>query len=135
MKLSDLSTDQALDALCEMTPYISNIVSDEAVVNAVGRMIDNNQPLNLIGKSLLIADRMTEVVPLLIKAHRPDVYGVLSVVNGKSVKQIAAQPLLDTMKQAVELFQDEELLAFFKSFAQRDQNAPSAPSVPSHGSG
>ena len=131
MKLSELNTDQALDALCEMTPYISNIVADEAVVNAVGKMLDNSQPLNLMGKSLLLANRMTEAVPLLLKTHRPDVYGILSVVNGKTTKEIAAQPLMETMRQVSELFRDEDLLTFFKSSAQQDQSIPSAPSAPS----
>ena len=135
MKLSELNTDQALDALCEMTPYISNIVADEAVVNAVGKMLDNSQPLNLMGKSLLLANRMTEAVPLLLKTHRPDVYGILSVMNGKSVKQIAAQPVLDTMRQTAELFRDEDLLSFFRLSAQPGPAPRSAPSAPSPGSG
>ena len=36
MKLSELSTDRALDVLCELTPYISNIASDEKMPGEPG---------------------------------------------------------------------------------------------------
>lgn len=63
-----------------------------------------------------------------------DVYGILSVMNGKSVKQIAAQPVLDTMRQTAELFRDEDLLSFFRLSAQPGAAPRSAPSAPSPGS-
>ena len=60
--------------------------------------------------------------------------GILSVMNGKSVKQIAAQPVLDTMRQTAELFRDEDLLSFFRLSAQPGPAPRSAPSAPSPGS-
>lgn len=129
MKLSELSTDGALDVLCELTPYISNIASDEAVVNTVGKIVDTDKDINLFGKGLLLVERMGEIVPVLLKAHRPDVYGILSVMNERSTEEIAAQPVMDTIRQVRGLFQDEDLMAFFRSSARQAQTAPSAPSV------
>lgn len=130
--LSELSTDQALDALCELTPYVANIASDEGVVGAVGKIVDVGDGLNLFGKGLLLVERMGEIVPALLRTHRHDVYGILSVLNERTVADIAAQPVMDTVQQVRELFQDEELLAFFRSSARRGQNEPSAPSAVSH---
>lgn len=129
MKLSELSTDYALDVLCELTPYVSSIASDEAMVAAVGKVVDTSGEMNLFGKGLLLVERMGEIIPTLLRTHRADVYGILSVLNEKSVNEIAAQPVRDTIRQVREVFQDEDLLSFFRSSARRERNEPSAPSA------
>lgn len=131
MKLSELSTDRALDVLCELTPYVSNIASDDAVVRAVGKIVDTGDNINLYGKSLRLVERLGEIVPALLKDHRSDVYGILSVMNERPAAEIAAQKLVDTIRQVREVFQDEDLLAFFKSSARQAQIEPSAPSAAS----
>lgn len=134
MKLSELSTDQALDALCELTPYVSNIVSDETMVGAVGKVIEGAETLNVFGKALVLTERIGEIIPVLLRNHRSDMYGILSVLNEKSAAEIAAQPVRDTIQQIQEAFQDVELLNFFKSSARQAQTEQSAPSAPSHDS-
>ena len=131
MKLSELSTDQALDALCELTPYVSNIVSDEAMVGVVGKVIEGAETLNVFGKALVLAERIGEIVPVLLKTHRPDIYGILSVVNQKEQKEIAAQPAAETIRQVRELFGDRDLLNFFASYTRQGKTEPSAPSAAS----
>ena len=39
-KLSQLGTDECLDVLCEITPHIVNLVSDEEIMNAIGKPVD-----------------------------------------------------------------------------------------------
>lgn len=134
MKLSGLSTDQALDVLCELTPYISNIASDKDVVSTVGKVVDTGEDMNSYGKFLILAERLGEITPVLLKTHRTDVYGILSVLNGKTVEEISAQPVGETIRQVREAFSDMELLRFFKSSARREQAEPSVPSADSHDS-
>lgn len=129
MKLSELSTDRALDVLCELTPYVSNVASDDAVVSAVGKVIKPKDETNVYGAGLMLMERMGEIVPLLLKTHRPDVYGVLSVLNEKTAEEIAAQPVGDTIRQIKDVLRDSELLDFFKSSARQAQTEPSAPSA------
>lgn len=131
MKLSELSTDKALDVLCELTPYVSNIASDDAVVGTVGKIVDTDKDINLYGKGLLMVERLGEIIPVLLKNHRPDVYGILSVMNERPAAEIAAQKIMDTIQQVRELFRDPELLSFFKSSAQQERSEPSAPSADS----
>lgn len=128
MKLSELSTDRALDVLCELTPYVYNIASDETVVSAVGKAV-TPKDTNAYGAVLMLMERMGEIVPLLLKTHRPDVYGILSVLNEKTVDEISAQPIGDTIRQTKDVFRDSELLDFFKSSAQQEHKEPSAPSA------
>lgn len=132
MKLSELSTDRALDVLCELTPYVSNVASDDAVVSAVGKVVKPKDETNVYGAGLMLMERMGEIVPLLLKTHRPDVYGVLSVLNEKTAEEIAAQPVGDTIRQIKDVLRDSELLDFFKSSARQAQTESSAPSANAH---
>ena len=134
MRLSELNTDRALDVMCELTPYINNITSDPDVVGTIGKVIKTEGQINKYGLFMMFTSRIAEVMPALLKTHRPDVYGILSILNEKSADEIAAQPALETMRQLREVFQDKELLTFFKSSMRRGRNEPSAPSAPSPGS-
>ena len=134
MKLSELSTDKALDVLCELTPYIKNITDDEAATSSIGKVLDDGQGLNLYGRFMLLAGWVGDFIPVLLRTHRADVYGILSVMNERPVEEIASQKLIDTMAQVRELFRDEDLLSFFRLSAQPGAAPRSAPSAPSPGS-
>lgn len=118
MKLSQLTTDNALDALCRLTPYLSNITTDQEFVEEIGKIVDG-KGLSLFGQYTMMMERITVVLPILLQKHRPDVYGVLSVLNDKTEEEIAAQTVMETMGQLRELFQDKELLDFLGSFMPR----------------
>lgn len=134
MKLSELSTDRALDALCELTPYVSSICTDEDLVSSVGEQINAGENANVYGLFMILARKVGEIAPILLRTHRADVYGILSILNEKDVAEIAAQPIMDTIQQIREAFEDTGLLSFFKSFGRRERSGRSAPSAPSRGS-
>lgn len=134
MKLSELSTDHALDVLCELTPFVANICEDGDLVATLGEKIDLDENMNMYGQFTMLAGKIGKITPILLKTHRVDVYNILSVLNEKPVDEIAAQPIGDTIRQVREAFQDSELLSFFRSFVQRGQKEQSAPSADSHGS-
>ena len=116
MKLSELSTDRAADVMCELTPYIANIVSDEALTAELRAAASKDA----VTKAELIADgldKINRLVPIVLKKLRADVYGILSAVNEKSAEEIAQQNIIRTMMQIREIAKDKELLDFFKSCA------------------
>ena len=122
MKLSQLTTERAADVLCELTPYIANITGDKALLDELANKFDSK------GKSAaelytFAAHKYATLVPILLKDHREDVFGVLSVLNETELDKIAKQNIMETMKQVRDLFQDKELLDFFKSFGQEDETA------------
>lgn len=129
MKLSELSTDRALDVLCELTPYVSNITDDKELMDTLGKELEISEGMNLYGQVGVLAGRIGELAPLLLRTHRTDVYGILSAINERTPAEIAAQPVMDTIRQARELFQDIDLMSFFRSSARQGQSEPSAPSA------
>ena len=120
MKLSQLTTERAADVLCELTPYIANITGDKSLLDELANKFDSK------GKSAaelytFAAHKYATLVPILLKDHREDVFGVLSVLNETELDKIAKQNIMETMKQVRDVFQDKELLVFFKSFWQEEE--------------
>lgn len=116
MKFSQLTTDRALDVLCEITPYIANIATDEELMAIIGKSVKREE-MTRAGVLLLGAEKLTKMVPVLLKTHRDDVYGVVAAVNGKTVDEIREQNFIKTSAQIVEVIKDKDLLDFFKSCA------------------
>lgn len=130
MKISHLSTDRALDVLCELTPYIANITEDKEIMGVFSEKMDT-QNMTILSVKIISVSRYNSMLSILLKTHRSDIYSILSIINDKSKEEIAAQTVMETMRQISEVLHDEELLSFFKSFVPQAKNEPSAPSVPS----
>lgn len=117
MKLSQLTTDQAADVLCQLTPYIANITGDKELLAELGKKFDSK------GKSVadlyvFAAKKYAALAPILLKTHKADVFGVLSVLNETTSEAVGKQNVLATMLQIREVFKDKELLDFFKSWQE-----------------
>lgn len=134
MKLSDMTTDETLDVLCEITPCMERIVKDEGIINTIGKAIDT-KGMTQTGVMMAGLEKIGAVIPALLKDHRADIYHILGAVNRIDPAEIAAQKLTVTLTQIDEVLHDEELLTFFRSFGRRAKKTPSALSAPPHASG
>ena len=113
MKISELSTDRAADVLCEITPYLASLTSDTELAAAFRGKLPAGcsvAEIYLHGSKIL-----TKIIPIVLKTHRDDVFGVLSVLNGKTSDEIAKQNILTTTRQIIDAVKDKELRDFFKS--------------------
>lgn len=133
MKLSELTTDETLDVLCEITPCVERIVKDEKIINIAGKAIDT-KGMTQTGVLMEALDRIGALVPAMLKDHRSDIYCILGAVNRVDPAEIAAQKLTVTLMQIDEILHDEDLLVFFKSFGRQERETPSAPSATPHAS-
>ena len=122
MKLSQLTTDRAADVLCELTPYIANIVSDEDLLTELKKAVDAKDIQNKAQYLAIGAEKITKILPILLKKRKNDVFGILAVMNEKTVDEIAKQNILVTLKQAKTAFKDRELIDFFKSCMDTDED-------------
>lgn len=122
MKLSEFNTNEAADVLCEITPLLDNICTDEALVEKIGKAIDQTG-MSKYGLYMETLHRLSNATPVLLRTHRLDVFGILGLLNKKTIDEIGAQPLMETLNQIKEMLQDEELVAFFGSSLPLGQNA------------
>ena len=117
MKLSELSTDRAADALCEISAFLLNILTDEELRDSLKKQIDAEQPQTAGEKYAIGVQKIGQWVPLILKKPREDVCGILAAINSVSIGEIRAQSLAETMRQMKDLAEDKDLIDFFKSCA------------------
>lgn len=115
MKISELSTDKALDVICEITPYIDNIASDEELINTIKEKANLPKGATRADMLKIGAEKINRIVPILLKKKRGDIFGILAALNETSIEEIRKQSMISTAKQIKEAVKDKELIDFFKS--------------------
>ena len=115
MKISELSTDKALDIICEITPFVDEIATDEELISTLKEKIKLPEGATRADMLKIGADKMNKIVPIILKKKRSAVYGILAALNGTSAEKISKQSMISTAKQIKEAVGDEELIDFFKS--------------------
>ena len=125
MKLSEISTERAADVLCELTPLVDSIITDEDLMQSLSAVVDREQTetMSVGQKMLLVSSKLGKIVPILMKKRRAEMFGILAVLNEKTPEQISAQNMLVTMMQVRDLVNDRELIDFFKSCRNTGEGA------------
>lgn len=125
MKLSEISTERAADVLCELTPLVDSIITDEDLMLSLSAVVDREQTetMSVGQKMLLVSSKLGKIVPILMKKRRAEMFGILAVLNEKTPEQISAQNMLVTMMQVRDLVNDRELIDFFRSCRNTGEGA------------
>ncbi len=122
MALKDLSTAEAADILVQLSPLMDNITTDRELMERVGKSIDKDG-MTKVGIAIEAMHRVFSCVPLLLKDHRADVFGIVATVKRKTVAEIYSQPIVQTIKDIKEILADEDLLDFFDLFKSLGETA------------
>lgn len=122
MKISEISTEKAMDVLCELTPYVTSIVTDEELIAELKSAIDFGKANTMAEKMALTAGKITKIIPILLRNKKNDVFGIVGVLNNKTIEEVAKQNIIVTMKQIRDIAKDKELLDFFKSCTDTEGN-------------
>ena len=123
MKISQFSTDRALDVLCEIMPYADSIMGDDELVRIVKEKVNpKSEKMTAAAWVLLGVRKASKLIPVLLKSHRDDVCAILAILNGCTADEIKKQNIIATMAQMREVIKDEEMVAFFSSCAEKDAN-------------
>ena len=115
MKLSEMTTDRAMDVLCEITPCIANITADEELLEELRNAIDPKAVKTKAELMVKGVEKITKLVPIVLKKRKADVFGILAALNEKTVEEIGKQNIIATMAQVREVVKDKDLMDFFKS--------------------
>lgn len=114
MKLSQLTTDQTADALVTIAPEIETLLSDDALVE----MCTNIKTPSGKVSGVFGAAQTIKILGYLLKEHRIATYRIVAAINQTSPEKIGNQMMMETIKQALELIFDQELMSFFTSLGQ-----------------
>jgi hypothetical protein len=115
MKISQLSTDRAMDLLCEIATPVTNIMTDEELIKELKSAVDFEKANTMAEKIALITGKYTKILPLILKKRKADLFSILASLNEKTIEEIGSQNIIKTMSQIKDIAKDKELLDFFKS--------------------
>lgn len=116
MKISELTTERAADVLCEVSIYALNILSDKELLASLRMQLEGTDGDSTKAELIAVAsEKIAELVPLLLKKHKDDVFGIVAAVNGLTLKQVRQQKIIKTMTAIKEMAQDKDLIDFFRS--------------------
>ena len=122
MKFSELTTENGLDVLCEITPYLGNIITDEELSNEIRRKTKLGASATRLEVYAAAIDKLTKLLPIILKTHRDDVYGIIAAVNNKPVADVRKQPLIKTAIDIRDIVRDKDFADFFKSLRDMESN-------------
>lgn len=112
MRLKEMTTDQATKVLVMIAEPAAEIMEDEKALQMIEKMGKMQHATNAAQIAFLIR----YAVPLLLRDHKIATYTVLSAMTGKSVDEIGAQNINDTLND-IQGCLDRDLIGFFTSAA------------------
>lgn len=116
MKISELTTERAADVLCEVSIYALNILSDKELIASLRMQLEGTDGDRTKAEMIAIAsEKVAELIPLILKKHKDDVFGIVAAVNGLTLEQVRQQKIIKTMTAIKEMAQDKDLIDFFRS--------------------
>lgn len=104
-----MTTAKTLDAMMELLPHITAILEDPQAkdLRATLRPEEGAEKTEVDAPKL-----MGRLFPLMLTAHRAEMYGILSVLSGKTVDEVKEMPFAETQ----ELLKNDNLMKDFFSF-------------------
>ena len=122
MKLSEFNTADGISVLCDLSPFVFNIVSDDELMAELRNAISPEKTITHLEWIALGVAKVSKIVPIIFKKRKADVLGILAILNGIPEEKIAKQNILVTAKQLKELINDKELMDFFASCAASEES-------------
>lgn len=122
MKISQLSTDEGLDVLCEITPFLCSIIEDDNLRDALRKKVKLEADASVTEIYAEAIRKLGKIIPIVTKTHRDDVYGIVAAVNGKNPDEIAKQNIIKTAGDIRDIINDKEFKDFFSSLRNTDGN-------------
>lgn len=117
MKISEMTNDQAADALIRLTKPVSSICDDEKL----DELLEKYKELKEESIFKTVGQLMPRIVAYAIQEHKADFYEIVSVLIGKPVSEVANMKVTDTIRVVKDSY-DEVLASFFTSLKRPGKN-------------
>ena len=116
MKFSELTTENALDVFCEITPYVENIIADDELIAELKKKVNFDDDTTNIEKIAIVMGKVSVIAPIVFKKRRDDALGIIAAINNVDVEVVKKQNILKTLTQLRDIIRDKDFMDFFKSF-------------------
>lgn len=119
-KISELTTDNAVDVICEIIPYVEEIITDEELMGEVRKKLDLSEGANKMEFYYALIGKISRIAPILLKKRKNAIYGILAAFNEVSVESMGKQNFIITLKQITELVKDKQVVELFTSYGNAE---------------
>lgn len=117
MKLSELTTKQALSKMLVLIPAVKELTGDMELLELFkkGYSISPNATAEEIEaiKMKVGTEKLMDIIAMVIEKHENVIYKILSIVNERDIKEIQEQSIIETFSQIQSLFEDKALMQLF----------------------
>ena len=118
MKISEMSANQAADALVKLSQPVANVLDDPEV----GPLIDELSKSRNIPPLKIISSLLPKVCAVALKKHRRDFFEIVGALDGKSATDVGKMPVLKVVEVVKESV-DKDLIDFFSSSGDQTKMA------------
>ena len=108
MKISEMTNEQAADALVRIAEPVSNLCDDDDLV----KMLDDFSKMNDLGLVRAFGQMLPKLMGYALKKHRNDLYEIIGALDMRPTAEVAKMPFLDTVRLVQESY-DTILKDFF----------------------
>lgn len=112
-----MTTDVAIEKLCALAPIIADtaerLAKDKEFLAFMQKY--NKQRTNKIFA--------LNILPILLKNYREEIYKVLAIWGDKTVEEVKAQSVSVTISEVKSLISDEDVRAFFSSSSAKNSTS------------
>lgn len=119
-KISELTTDNAVDVICEIIPYVEEIITDEELMGEVRKKLNLSEGANKMEFYYALIGKISRIAPILLKKRKNAIYGILAAFNEVSVESMGKQNFIITLKQITELVKDKQVVELFTSYGNAE---------------
>ena len=120
MKISEMTNEQAADAMVKIAPAIQNLLNDENTKPMLEKLA-NAKGMDTVQ---IVATILPQAVAFCMKDHKDDLFAIVGALTMQPVSKVGKMNFVSTVKELRESF-DEDFLGFFNSSGNQTKNAES----------
>lgn len=120
INLENLNTNKAFDIICVITPAIGKIIKDKNIQKIFNDRLIREEHSELTDEEFnrLTTNKgiemITDIIPLILKNYREDIFLILSALSDKTIDEIRNQNVLETIEQINLLLNHEGIMGFLQ---------------------
>lgn len=108
MKISEMTNDQAAEAMIRLAVPFGNICEDEEAL----KLLDEYRSMNSLPMLQTIGKMLPKLVSYMLKSHKDDLYEIIGALTFMTADKVAKMNFAETIKVIRESY-DEVLASFF----------------------
>lgn len=112
-----MTTDIAIEKLCALAPVIADAAQRLAKDKEFSAFM---QKYNKQRSNKIFA---LNILPILLKNYREEIYKILAIWSDKTVDEVKAQNISTTISEVKALINDEDVRAFFSSSSAKNSTS------------